>query len=333
MRLHLRLGLVAFVLAILAAPASADPRWIELPGKPGPNQAKHIVLVSGDEEYRSEESMPQFAKILAQHHGFRCTVLFAINKESGEIDPMTLDNIPGLEALDTADLLVLFVRFRELPDDQMQRIMNYVNSGRPIIALRTSTHPFRYVKQKDNPFAKWSFNSPDPKGGFGREVLGETWITHHGKHQKESTRGVVAPGQENNPILRGVKDIWGPSDVYGITTLSGDSQPLVLGQVLVGMQPTDAPNTEKPQMPIAWTKTYTGTSGKAARVFTTTMGHEGDWKNEGFRRMMVNAAYWALGLENAIPTQACVDLVGTYDPLPIGYGKHRKGVKPADHLK
>ncbi|MHC4489790.1 MAG: hypothetical protein ACYSW7_11560, partial [Planctomycetota bacterium] len=108
----------------------------------GAGKGKHIVFVIGDDEYRSEDSMPMLAKILAVHHGFKCTALFAINKETGEIDPKTLDNIPGLEALKTADLMVIFTRFRELPDEQMKYIIDYTNSGKPIVGLRTATHAF-----------------------------------------------------------------------------------------------------------------------------------------------------------------------------------------------
>jgi len=320
-------------LAVCGLPLAgrADPQWVEYPGGAGPGQGRHIVFVTGDEEYRSEESMPQLAKILAVHHGFHCTVLFAVNRQSGQIDPQTLDNIPGLELLDKADLMVMLLRFRELPDEQMKHIMDYTNSGRPIVALRTSTHAFRYVKNKNDAYAKWSFDSKDPKGGYGREVLGETWISHYGKHQKESTRGVPAEGLQDCPILRGVENVWAPSDVYGITTLSGDSRPVLMGQVLLGMQPDDQPNTAKPMLPVAWTKTYTGDQGKASRIFTTTMGHAHDLKNEGVRRLLVNACYWAQGMEDKIPARSNVDLVGTYDPSPIHNGKHRQGVKPADY--
>ena len=98
------------------------------------------------------------------------------------------------------------------------------------------------------------------------------------------------------------------------------------------MEPGDGPNTEKEPLPVAWTKTYTGTAGKAARVFTTTMGHGGDLKSEGFRRLLVNACYWCMGMDDEIPARAKVDLVGQYDPNLIGMGKHKPGLKPADHL-
>jgi len=318
-------GLVCLITGMV----SAEP-WIVFEAAQGPGKGKHIVFVTGDEEYRSEESMPMLAKILATQHGFKCTVLFAINKDSGQIDPTTVDNIPGLEALDTADLMVMFLRFRELPDDQMKRILDYTNSGKPIVGLRTSTHAFNYTKRKDSPYAKYSFQDKTFEGGYGRQVFGETWINHYGDHQKESTRGLIAPGMESLPIVKGVQDIWGPSDVYALTTLQGDCKPVILGQVLAGMNPTDGPNPDKKLVPVAWTKSYTGTAGKAARVFATTMGHGDDFKNEGFRRLMVNACYWAIGLEGKISAQSKVDIVGEYNPNKIGFGGHKKGLVPAD---
>jgi hypothetical protein len=277
---------------------------------------KDIVLIAGDQEYRSEESIPALAKILETRHGFHCTVLYSRNRQTGAIDPSTTDNIPGLEALRKADLMVLFTRYLELPDGQMKEIIDYTNSGRPIVGLRTATHAFNYAKHLDSPYAKYGAESQD--GGYGRAVLGETWIAHYGAHQKESTRGVIAAGMENHPILRGVRDIWGESDVYEITTLSGDSRPLVMGQVLLGMDPASPPDPSKKLTPIAWTKTYTGETGKTARVFMTTMGHVMDFKNEGFRRMLVNACYWAMGMEKQISAGSNVNLVGEFQPSPIG---------------
>jgi hypothetical protein len=293
------------------------------------NNGKHIVLVSGDDEYRSEEALPQLAKILATHHGFTCTVLFAIDLATGAIAPDRHDNIPGLEALDTADLLILFTRFRDLPDAQMKHLVDYVESGRPIVAMRTATHAFEI--KTSSTYRRWTWNSTEWDGGFGRQVLGETWISHHGQHGKQSTRGVIAPGQREHPILRGIADgdIWGPTDVYKVRLpLPGDSQALILGQVLEGMQPTDKPAAgaqNNPMMPVAWVKTY-----KTARTFTTTMGASQDLRNEALRRLIVNACYWALGWESRIPARSKVDLVGEYHPLPFSFDGFRKGVKPSD---
>lgn len=315
-----------------ALAAAAENPWVVFQGQKGPGQGKHIVLISGDEEYRSEEAMPQLGKILAVRHGFTCTVLFAVDPD-GTINPTNVSNIPGLEALKTADLMIIFTRFRNLPDEQMQHIVEYVESGRPILGLRTATHAFNIPPGRK--YARWSFNSKEWDGGFGRHILGETWIAHHGHHGKESTRGVIAPGMEKHPVVRGCEDIWGPTDVYRVRLpLPGDSQALVLGQVLAGMQPSDPPVTNEkndPMMPIAWIKTYQAPNGKTGRVFTTTMGAATDLASEGLRRLLVNAAYWCLGMEDRIPPRANVDIVGQYQPTGFGFGKHIRGVRPADH--
>ncbi len=326
------LALTALVVACLPVAVAADAPWLTYKGKSGPGKGKHIVFVTGDEEYRSEESMPAMARILSERHGFQCTVLFAVNPQTGEIDPKVSNNIPGLEALKMADLMVVFTRFRHLPDGQMAMFVDYVNSGRPIIGVRTATHAFDYDKFQDDRFAKWGWRGPDKEfsGGFGRQVLGETWIDHYGGYRTESTRGIVVPEMKEHPILRGIDSIWGPSHTYKVTKLEGDSSPLVMGQPLVGLSPVDKPDTEKPPVPIAWTKTFTGTAGKAARVFTTTMGYGEDFKEEGVRRMFVNACYWCVGLEEKIPAKSDVKQVGTYAPRKSDYGGYRPGIKPAD---
>jgi hypothetical protein len=312
----------------MALPAADE--FLTFRGGDGPGKGKRVVLIAADQEYRSEESIPALARLLAKEHGFDCTVLFSINRKTGEIDPSTMDDIPGLEALEKADLLVLFARWLELPDDQMKQIIDYTNSGRPIVTFRTSTHPFRYVKHLDSPYAKYSYDSQNPRGGYGRLVVGETWVAHYGEHQLESTRGLIASGMATHPILRGVTNIWGASDVYAITTLSGDSKPLLLGQVLSGMQPTSEPDPAKKLVPIAWVRTYTGESGRPERVFATTMGHALDFEDEGFRRMAINACYWATGLEGAISASSKVALIGKYNPNPIGEGKQKTGLRPRD---
>ena len=310
-----------------------DAEWVVYEGTQGPGLGKHVVLVSGDEEYRSEEALPQLGKILARHHGFKCTVLFAIDPTTGAIDPNNQSNIPGLEALATADLMVIATRFRDLPDDQMRHIDAYLKAGKPIIGMRTATHAFRFKKHKT--YAQYDCRSKDPEGGFGRQVLGETWIAHHGHHGKESTRGVIAPDAKDHPIVRGCGDIWGPTDVYRVRLpLPGDSKPLILGQVRPGMNPGDGPVEGKkndPMMPVAWTRTYQVEGGKPGQAFTTTMGAATDLESAGVRRLLVNAAYWSVGMEDKIPAEAEVGLVGEYNPLPFGFGKFKKGVKPADH--
>jgi len=332
-KLKLGLALALLICTSLVKPALAGDAWVVYEGSNGPGTGKRVVLVSGDEEYRSEEALPQLAKILARRHGFKCTVLFAVGSD-GTIDPTRNDNIPGLESLRSADLMIVATRFRDLPDDQMKEVVDYVESGRPIIGIRTATHAFNL---RSKTYAKYSWNSKAWPGGFGRQVLGETWVNHHGHHGKESTRGIIAPGAKDHPIVRGIRDgdIWGPTDVYEVH-LPSDCTQLVLGQVLEGMKPTDRPLVGKkndPMMPVAWFKTYTGEQGKNAHVFTTTMGAATDLESEGTRRLLVNATYWAVGLEDKIPEKTDVALVGEYHPLPFGFGGAKKGVKPEDHAE
>lgn len=323
------LSLIA--LAITSVTMAAD--WVVYEGKDGPGRGKHIVFLSGDEEYRSEEGLPMLAKILAVRHGFKCTVLFSINPTNGTIDPNMQTNIPGMAALDSADLCVMLLRFRELPDADMKHFVDYFNRGKPIIALRTSTHAFAYDRNKQSDYVRFDWRNKEWPGGFGQQVLGDTWVNHHGSHGKESTRGVIVEEFKAHPVLRGVTDIWGPSDVYGVTHLPADAKVLVRGQVLSGMKPSDPPVEGKkndPMMPLVWVRDYAGEGGKTSRILTTTMGAATDLENEGLRRLLVNACFWAMGSEERIPTKANVEYVGEFKPTNFGFGKFKPGVKPAD---
>jgi hypothetical protein len=199
--------------------------------------------------------------------------------------------------------------------------------------LRTSTHAFKYDLNKTSPYAKYDWHSTDWPGGFGQQVLGETWVDHHGHHGFESTRGVINDAARENPILRGVRDVWVPTDVYKVSHLPKDAQVLVWGQVLTGMKPTDPPvegAKTHPMMPIVWLRDYTGENGKTSRIFTTTMGAAVDLESEGLRRLLVNAAYWAVGLETRIPAKANAEYVGEYKPGWFGFGKFKASLKPED---
>jgi type 1 glutamine amidotransferase len=325
---------LAFVSCSLAAAAArAENPWVVYQGGQGPGAGKHIVLIAGDEEYRSEEAMPMLGQILAARHGFQCTVLFSINPEDGTIDPNNQKNIPGLELLADADMMVIATRFRQLPDDQMKHIVDFVNSGKPILGLRTATHAFNYPADSTSPYAKYGWRSQQWPGGFGQQVLGETWINHHGRHKFESTRGVINTKFADHPILKGVEDIWGPTDVYGIKNLVDEANVLVYGQVLEGMEPGDKPlegEKNDPMMPLVWTKTFTGETGKTSKVVCTTMGASVDLVSEDLRRLLVNACYWAVGLEDKIPERANVELVKPIEPTFYGFGQFKKGMKPAD---
>jgi len=322
-----KLSVFLLVLNLLSAlPAAAKDRVV-YEGKDGPGKGKHIVLLAGDEEYRSEESLPQFGKILSQRHGFTCTVLFSQDAD-GTVDPNNQTNVPGLSLLASADLVINQFRFRELPDADMKHFVDYMNSGKPMIVIRTATHPFNYTRNKQSPYARFSFDAKG--GGWGGLTIGETWTYHHGDHGTEATRGLVDGKHRQHPILRSVNDVFGPTDVYGVNPdFPSDAVVLMHGQVLKGLKPDDPPNLTKAIMPIVWLRDYKGESGKTSKLLTSTIGAAVDMQSEDLRRLIVNACYWLTGLE--VPKKADVTPVGEFNPTYFGGNKFKKGVKVADH--
>ncbi len=314
------------MLAATLCTNAAD--WATFVPKDGPGHGKHIVFLAGDEEYRSEEGLPMLAGILSQRHGFQCTVLFSVNPADGTIDPLNQTNVPGMHLLDTADLVVCQFRFRELPDADMAHLAKYLQAGKPIIALRTATHSFNYTRNKQSPFAKWDYASKAWPGGFGQQVLGETWVNHHGAHGSESTRGLIDGTHEQHPVLRGVRDLWGPTDVYTAIHLQPADTILVHGLVLKGMQPDDAPNWAKSVMPLIWIHDHTWENGKTSRALTSTIGAAVDLQSADLRRLLVNACYWLTGLD--VPAKADATPVREFKPSYFGFGKFLKNVKPSD---
>ncbi|MGK0220541.1 MAG: cyanophycinase [Planctomycetota bacterium] len=315
-----------------ASPTTPDP-WVTFVGTEGPGFGKHIVLIAGDEEYRSEEALPMLAQVLAKHHGFRCTVLFSSNPEDGTIDPMNQTHIPGLELLDDAHMVIVGLRFRELPDADMGHFVDFIEAGKPVLGLRASTHAFDYTRNRESEHMRYTWRGSDWKGGFGKQILGETWVAHHGGHGSEATLGVVNEAFQEHPILKGKGLIFGPTDVYRVGKLPADAQVLVWGQVLAGMQadspPVAGPKND-PMMPLIWVREFEGPAGKTTRAICSTLGASQDFSSPGLRRVVVNACYWGLGMEELIPEQSVVDFVTPYEPTPFGYGKFRKGVRPHD---
>jgi hypothetical protein len=330
----MRIALATLFLAALPLTAAAadSPLSAKFAGTDKlPGNGKHIVFLTGDEEYRSEEGLPMLAKILSQRHGFKCTVLFAVD-DDGTINPANPRSLPGAEALDSADAVVMLVRFRNWPDEAMQHFNAAIERGVPFIALRTSTHAFKF--DETSPYK--GFNN------FGKVGLGEGWVSHWGKHKFQATRGVIEPAAKDDPILRGVADVFGDSDTYEAYP-PADAKILLRGQVLKGMKPDDPPAehakkrasdgveqpVNDPMMPIAWTRLVTNHAGTQNKVFCTTMGAATDFQSEGLRRLVVNAVYASVGID--VPEKANVAYVGEYKPSAYGFNTHKQGVRPADH--
>jgi type 1 glutamine amidotransferase len=335
MRATFRLGyLLALVagwglLGLPAVSAAQNPNLIVYEGTNGPGRGKHIVFLAGDHEYRGEETLPALARILARHYGFKCSVFITTDPKTGFIEPGS-SNITGLEALKTADLLVVFLRFQDFPDEQMQHIADYLDRGGPVVGLRTATHAFQ-IKRPGAKFVKfhWQGGVEGYPGGFGRQILGETWVSHYGTNHKQSSRLLLQESQASHPILRGVKDVWVQSGGYTASPIEG-STVLAVGRILNGMTPDSPPAPDKKEMPVAWYRAFTGASGTSGRVFTTTHGASEDLLNEGFRRMLVNACLWAAGLERAVQANGQIGFVGPFKPSGFAFGGFVKGVKPAD---
>ncbi|MEO2049487.1 MAG: hypothetical protein ABGX16_23260 [Pirellulales bacterium] len=225
----------------------------------GAGGKKHVVLISGDEEYRSEESCPMLAKILNRHHGFKTTVLFAIHPNGGYIDSNYQNNIPGMGAIQTADVVIIGTRFRDLPDNQLQPLLDHWNAGKPVIGFRTATHAFR----GESRLGGLSWNQ------FGLKILGQDWGGHYGKHKKQGARGVIVETHQDHPILRSVADVFADSDVYGVEWVTEKNATILLmGQVTETLLPDSAPVEGKQLQPSSWLKEYTmPESEKTGTVF------------------------------------------------------------------
>jgi hypothetical protein len=333
--------LLLFLIAVMlnsfwghgVANADAGPQWLSYIGGEGPGKGRHIVLIAADQEYRSEQSMPMMAKILSTHHGFDCTVLFGVNDE-GEVDPtmpvypekdkeFKEHHIPGLEHLASADLVIFFARLLTLPMAERELIVKYVDSGKPIISLRTGNHAF---------YARLPYKINGKDVDWGSDVLGGTFLGHHGNWHADSTRGIIAPEQREHPILIGVRDIWGNSDVYRTykegTSLPAGCTALVWGQPLMGRDHDDPPNPKLEPLPVAWFKYWQTSDGRKARVFQSTMGSGTDLECAGLRRLIINAVYWGMGMESAVTPTSSVDIVGAYKPLESGFDYKELGVVP-----
>jgi hypothetical protein len=298
------------MLVATIAPAGADDRLTFEP--PAGSHGKQVVLLAGDEEYRSEESLPMLAKILSQKHGFRCTVIFPLGPDGAAyIDPNNAEGLGNLELLDQAELLVIATRFRTPGPDQAASLARYLNAGKPVIGLRTATHAFK---------GKGNFTGLE-YGDFGLKILGETWVSHHGKHKVEGGRSVVEVGKANHPILRGVGEIFTVSDIYGVIHLGDNDEVLLRGAVTESLDPK-SPNVagDKNQtlQPLAWVRTNPrpGVEG-TGRSFCTTAGASIDFVDEDLRRLVVNAALSLTGLE--VPAKADVDFVDPFHPSFYGF--------------
>jgi hypothetical protein len=309
---------------------------VSYPAGAGAGQGRHVVFLAGDEEYRSEEALPMLAKILSQRHGFRTTVLFPVDPD-GTINPKNTRSLSNPAAIDSADAVVMMLRFRAWPEEDLARLDTYVRAGKPIVALRTSTHAFSGIPQ-GSPWESWNYNN---QGGFGKRVLGETWVSHWGRHKVEATRGVIEDSQRGHPLLRGITTLFGDTDVYEAYP-PDDATILVRGVVLKELTRDAEPaeyrkvrsrdkveqGVNDPPMPVVWTRMHKNEAGTTNRVLASTMGSATDFEDEGVRRLVINGVFWGLGMD--VPANADVRYVDEYRPSFYGFDGFRKGLRPSD---
>ena len=287
----------------------------------------HIVFVIGDEEYRSEESMPMLARLAERELGAKVSLCFSMDS-LGIVDPSRLDHIAGLEILKDADLMVLFTRFRALPEKQLKHILDYVYAGKPVVGFRTATHAFLYKSDS----TKFHMNNTWPADLFGQQ-----WITHHGHFDDGNSPLTKVRKRDDHKILQGVEAFDAYSWLYHVEgggwELQGDCDVLLDGTSLRSSHKEGGRLDKFPlNNPLAWTKSHVSNSNKIGRVFFTTLGHPYDFQNENMRRLSLQGLAWALSRETEIPDSGfSVKLDRPYEPNNSGFGKKYKlNQKPED---
>lgn len=320
--------IIRLLLATVFSAAAVQASSVVYQGDAGPGVGKHIVFLASDHEYRAEETCPALARILAKRLGFKCTVVFGVDKD-GFIEAGS-SNVTGMEVLKDADLFFIFARFLNLPDDQMAQVEAYIEKGGPVVGLRTSSHAFKIPE--NSTYAKYDFKSKVKgfENGFGEQILGNTWVGHYGTNHKQGTRIQIIPEQKGNVILSGVSDnAFTHAGAY-VGKPGPDFTVLTNSQPLVSMDPKSDPDTTKPPMPSSWTRSYMSKDGKPHRVFHSTQGASEDILDENYRRMVINAVLWAAGMEASIKPDLDISFVGPFQPNTFSFAGHAKNVKPSD---
>ncbi|MCR9202152.1 MAG: ThuA domain-containing protein [Planctomycetaceae bacterium] len=265
----------------------------------------HAVFVIGTPHYSPQTTLPSLAKQLEQA-GFRTSVVsFTKNPEKNPA------GLPGLEVLKTADVAVFYLRFLTLPDEQLKYITDFLESGRPVVGFRTSSHAFAYPD--NHPNAKWN-------NGFGAKVLAAPYKIH----LQGTTRVVVNAPAAQHPILTGVK-LTEPVTAAGSLYLASpaESASVLLGGIGKSKRTGTVTNpfgTHELQaemtQPVAWT----WTNEWGGRTFMTSLGHPKTFQNRTFVRLFLNGIIWASGKD--VPRRLKVRPIGGDDRKDAGNPKH-----------
>ncbi|MDZ4401417.1 ThuA domain-containing protein [Prosthecobacter sp.] len=233
-----------------------------------PAQAANLVLMIGEDEYLTWETLPFFAEKELKPLGHHVTIIHA--------DAADKNHFPGLiEALRDADLLLVSVRRRTPRKEELDAVRAFLAAGRPLIGIRTASHAFAL-----RPNDKVTDPKLDHWQDFDPAVLGGNYSNHH--RGEDKTIVALAPGAEAHAILKSITitELIGHGTLYKNTPLATDATPLLIGTI---------PN--QPAEPVAWTHRF---GPKQAKIFYTSFGHPDDFKDAAFRRLLLNAIAWAL---------------------------------------
>ncbi len=240
-----------------------------------PKQKPLVVFVCGDHEYSGEFTLPLIANELEKNYGMRTKVLRSSPDQNSET------NIPGLEVLKEADLVVFFLRWRLLPPDQLAMIDDYLKSAKPVMGFRTSTHAFNFPKghesERWNAFGEFALNAPPGWGKAGH--------THYGHMSTTDVYGIAEAAK--HPIMTGIDpNFHVPSWLYRVLPdyPTKGSEWLLMGKSV-------NPDKAAIDNPVAWV----GKNSFGAKVFTTTLGHPEDFSRESFQHLIINAIHFQLG--------------------------------------
>jgi type 1 glutamine amidotransferase len=264
---------------VLVAFIGSAPTW----ALEGPK--KRAVMMIGEDEYKTWETLPEFAKAEMEPRGYVVTII--------QEDGANKNHFPGLiDALSKADVLIVSTRRRLPPKDQLDAIRAYLDAGKPLVGIRTACHAFSPAQGSKGKAGN------DPAVGaswveFDAQVLGGHYTGHHGPSAKVAV--ATAGGAADSSLLQkvDVAKLVGNGSLYKVSPLDPTCVPLLIGTI-----------PDKPAEPLAWTHLY----GEAhARVFYTSLGHPDDFKEPEFRQLLLNGIAWSLhreAFENEKPARA-----------------------------
>jgi type 1 glutamine amidotransferase/nicotinamidase-related amidase len=237
------------------------------------DQTKRVVMLIGDDEYKTEVTLPAFAETELKPIGIDVTIIHADAKDK--------NNFPGMaEAVKNADVVLVSVRRRTPPKEQLDALKAHVAAGKPIVGIRTASHAWSVRDPKTvEALEKMGLATWDK---FDADVLGGHYTGHHGN----TIKSTVAPAENAaaNPILSGVtvSELIGNGSLYRVSPIATSASPILIGTI-----PDQQPE------PVAWTNI---SGDKKSRVFYTSLGHAQDFENASFRKLLQNGVLWSLGV-------------------------------------